>query len=256
MKRIDLYFIVICMLSSCAFHTGNISTGADIDCPIIYTAYGTSRSVRLLGLGGFDKDALIMDAKRDLHNKFPYKKGIKLSNYSADFKNTFVVFFVHITKVTVSADVYDCNQNVSDTIAQMGITEIDPKINGFEVGDSLLFDNYGNGDLNEFLPAILISHSNSSKVKINYTENRIAKNGRKVLYDEIFKTNKDIGNINSFGFDIGEVAQIKIQNSKNNTTTVKNCTIIGLNKSDAIIEYVSDDGKTKRIVVDKVLIKK
>ena len=91
-----------------AFHHGNL-TGNDAANPNLRPvnfAYGHSEATRVLGIGGLKKDALVLEAKRDLYLSNRLEEGQLFSNFSIDFKESFsFLFLVHKTKVTVSADI-------------------------------------------------------------------------------------------------------------------------------------------------------
>jgi hypothetical protein len=247
MKNIFLAIVITCF-TSCAFHTGNVSTGSNIDCPLMYIATGTASSTRVLGLGGIDKDELIVDAKKDLYRKYPYSKGVKLSNFSVDFKNTYV-FIVHTTKVTVSADVYNCTVSL-DTIDENSSI----KINGFKIGDEVLFVSF----LFEYVPikAKIINHLVGNMVNIGDNNDKLAKNGMKVSYDNIFRAVKDPENVRIFGLDIGDNFKISVVNYATDIKYKTSCKIIGINLKSAIVEFVNTKGKISNMVVEKNLLHK
>ncbi len=99
-------FILFLVLSSCvSYQSGGLSaneTGANF----IYqdVAIGEARSNRFLLFGGMRKDALLLEAKRDLITGRPLGIDEAYTNYTFDFKNSFILGFTR-TKVTVSADV-------------------------------------------------------------------------------------------------------------------------------------------------------
>jgi hypothetical protein len=137
MKTASLFFasLLFCFLSACAFHGGNISTGYTPDCPVVKIATGKSSTFKLLGIGGNDKQALILEAKQDLYRNQPVTQKIKISNFSADFKTTFFLIFIK-TQCTVSADVFDCNQKLDTAVATKAEANL-ISVNGFMQGDSV-----------------------------------------------------------------------------------------------------------------------
>lgn len=249
MKIIILYLIVAAALGSCAFHTGNVSCGGQIDCPVVNLATGTAKTEHIFGFGGLNKNALILEAKKYLLSKYPYRKGVFISNYTVDYKNTFFPFY-HSTKVFISAEVFDCNYKVDSVL----FADKNPTVNGFRVGDSILFDF--NGKIKSFKKGVVSNQMGSVKIKIEYINKKHTRLNKKVYYDCVFKTTKSIENVNYFGFEVGEIAYIRILNKVTNTKSVKTCKIIGLNFKKCLIEYVSDDNSTKLIVAERDLIKK
>ncbi len=73
---------------------------------MIGLAQGTAKSVRILGIGGLSKKALVFEAKKDLYSNFPLKKGQVFANMSVDVTNRFILVY-HETLVTISADIID-----------------------------------------------------------------------------------------------------------------------------------------------------
>lgn len=245
----SLSFLLLATLAtSCAYHVGNVSTGSHIDCPMRYIATGTAQTHKVLGIGGINKEALIVEAKQELYQKFPYQKDVKLSNFSVDYQFTFWLLYSR-TKVTVSADVYDCN------VEKQGIKDFRPEdrsmaIGGFIKGDSLLYEFEG------YHKGTFLKYAGNGKFEISYD----AGNGKTKTTvadpDLIFKTSKDTYNVNYYGFELGETVNVTVKNSKTNTKTLKPCTIIGLNSKYAIVSYVKDSGETSISTVKKSVLKK
>lgn len=214
MKKIISILSILLLFSACSFHTGNVSSGAHIDCPMIYLATGSASTTRFLEIGGFNKEALIVQAKNDLYRKFPYKKGIKLSNFSVDYKNTYFLLF-HTTAVTVSADVHDCNSIPGNDSIMNQI----PAINGFRVGDSILY-LYFNGEHETVInKAILVSFGNNDKVIIK--DAGIKKPFKRSIYN-IYKATSSTENNYIFGFNIGEEVVVTFMNNESDIKSKKN----------------------------------
>lgn len=249
MKNLIYFIQVIFLFSSCAFHKGNISSGSTVDCPLMYVATGTASTTKFLGIGGNGRDALILEAKQNLYKKFPYKKGILLSNFSVDFKNSYVLF-IHTTKVTVSADVYDCNLKTNTNFVE---NKFPLPINGFSVGDSVYYDSVNDG----FVKATLLKHNENGTVDIRFYSNSISTTFTiSTSYNSIFKTSKDIENINVFGFDVGEEVNVILINQKLKAKTKQKCIIKGINSEYAIIEFLNYNNKLKLQTIEKQLLKK
>jgi hypothetical protein len=240
--------IILLLFSACSFHTGNISSGAHIDCPMIYIATGTASTTKILGIGGSSKDALIVEAKNDLYRKFPYKKGIKLSNFSVDYKNSYFLF-VATTKVTVSADVHDCNSIPGNDSIMNQI----PAINGFRVGDSILY-LYFNGEHETVInKATLVSFGNNDKVIIK--DAGIKKPFKRSIYN-IYKATSSTENNYIFGFNIGEEVLVTFMNDESDIKSKKKCIIKGINNEKVIIEYLNSKNVVTTQVVEKQFIRK
>lgn len=256
MKTIYILSILL-LFSACSFHTGNVSSGAHIDCPMIYIATGTAGTTKVLGIGGSSKDALIVEAKNNLYRKFPYKKGIKLSNFSVDYKNSYF-FFVATTKVTVSADVHDCtiNENAisnNDVSSDSYLKSSSLLINGFKVGDSILY-LYFNGDHETVInKATLVSFGNKDKVMIK--DAGIKKPFKRSIYN-IYKATASPENSYIFGFNIGEEVGVTFMNDESGIKSKKKCVIKGINNEKAIIEYLDSKNVVSTQVVEKQFIRK
>lgn len=248
---------ILLLFSACSFHTGNVSSGAHIDCPMIYIATGTASTTRFLEIGGFYKDALILEAKNDLYRKFPYKKGIKLSNFSVDYKNTYFLLF-HTTDVTVSADVHDCNINENaisnyDVSSDSYIKSSSLLINGFKVGDSILY-LYFNGDHETVInKATLVNFGKKDNVLIK--DATIKKPFKRSIYN-IYKATENPENSYIFGFNIGEEVEVTFLNDKSGIKSKKKCVIKGINNEKAIIEYLNSKNVVSTQVVEKQFIRK
>jgi hypothetical protein len=105
LSRFILYFALTLLAGSCAFHTGNITTapqGADFT--HIDQAIGQSKTIKIFGLGGLRRDALVYEARQDLLQNRPLGENEAYANVAVDIKNSFVIIY-SATKVTVTADV-------------------------------------------------------------------------------------------------------------------------------------------------------
>jgi len=80
---------------------------------VIYTdfAVGTAQSNRIFGLGGMRKDALILEARRQMATARPLLDDEEYEHITTDIKHSFILM-VHRIKVTMSADVV---KHVPDT---------------------------------------------------------------------------------------------------------------------------------------------
>ena len=104
------------ILSSCSFHLGTTGAGSaavtNKDFALVDFAYGTARTVNVFGIGANSKDALVLEAKRNLYLNYELAPGQALGNITVDFKRT-LFFPVLVTKVTLSAEVVDFSGNVA-----------------------------------------------------------------------------------------------------------------------------------------------
>lgn len=247
MKSILLNASLAGILSSCAFHSGNVSSGSVIDCPLRYTAKGIAKTNKLFGIGGLERDALIVEAKQDLYTKFPYSKEIKLSNFAVDFKTSFI-FFYSSTKVTVSADVFDCSATSGNNSIEKNSSAT--LSGGLKKGDSITFEYNG------YHKGTYLQETTNGRYHIEYLQKNGARKQRKIDPDLVFKTSVDPSNINYYGFNIGDNAFIEVDNLKTKVKSKKSCKIIGINSTSAVISYIKDDGIERILTVNKLYLKK
>ncbi|MBC8111010.1 MAG: hypothetical protein H7Y04_08125, partial [Verrucomicrobia bacterium] len=157
-----LYLIpaIILLMSSCAFYSGNISSGGNPDCPVMEIATAQAEAIYIIGIGGNDRKSLIAEAKNKLYSKYANRKDIKITNFSADFRTNFFIIYAK-TRVTVSADVFNCgiktdyfmekNQRVEidntnsinnlndNTNSINNLNDTTTLVDGYIPGDSVLF---------------------------------------------------------------------------------------------------------------------
>ena len=238
-------FLALFLASSCVFHTGNVSSGSDIDCPIVYTAKGTSSTYKILGMGGFNNESLIIEAKKDLYQRFPYKKGIKLSNFSVDYRNTYFLIVAKTTLI-VSADVFDCNNsNTNDEVTRFDGIDI-ANIKGFKLGDSIIYDE------ERVLGGIVFKHLINNKMMVSFDGSK----AKKVKYNQVYKATRSADNVSFFGFDTGDTAKVKVDNVKTGLSAMKKCVVLAINHDKAYVEYIKDDGQKRKVFVNKLVLKK
>ena len=106
-----IFILSVIFLSSCAFHAGNTSSNAAVmngDFSIMDIASGEASTVLVFGIGGLSKDALVLEAKKDMYRNFPLQEGQIYANITVDYKRGFYIFVVETT-VTVSADIIQFN---------------------------------------------------------------------------------------------------------------------------------------------------
>ena len=116
-------FILLCiayLLTSCSYHLGTVGGGTGVisnsNFKEVDYAFGTSKTVNVFGIGGNQKDALVIEAKRNLLLNRPLNSGEVLGQTTVDFKRTFI-FPVVVNKVTVSSEIIDFSDNQLDSSA-------------------------------------------------------------------------------------------------------------------------------------------
>jgi len=199
LKFLNLPFLVL--LSSCSYHIGTIGGGtgtvtndqfANID-----FAYGTVKTTNFLGIGGNKKDALVLEAKRNLYLNYKLRPTQVIGQTTVDFKRTFF-FPILTTKVIVSAEIIDFS---TDSASSTETTDnrnrfIHPKKSGqFEIGEEVFYSknlkttfsatilNYQKGDyiiryidqnnnfrIKKTLPSTLKSQSPATQAPINISQ--------------------------------------------------------------------------------------
>lgn len=200
MKKLLFIALAGTLLSSCAFHSGTISSGP-IEKRVVYTdmAVGVAQTQKLFGIGGISKDALVLEAKRKLVQNRPLQGDEQYVNYTIDFKTSFWPFYSQ-TIATVSADVVtpasaETKDLYSDNYKKKLFA---PTFNNdlFGVGDTIVYDNYFKGQI--------LSFESKNKVRIMYrTQNDKIRTKIVSIYDiytqlKEYKTYKLGGN---FYFD-------------------------------------------------------
>jgi hypothetical protein len=114
-KKIAVILIAIA-LSSCSASYMGITTGSaslsSNNFKTVRMATGTASARSILGIGGTKKEALVLDAKKDLLQNNPLSEKQALANVTVDLKNSFA-FIVHTQKATVSADIVEFTEQIS-----------------------------------------------------------------------------------------------------------------------------------------------
>jgi hypothetical protein len=104
-----LAVMVVFLMSSCAAHWGMMTGNASLSSnnfKIVKMASGTSKTTKILGIGGLGKNALVLEAKKDMMQNNPLKEGQALANVTVDIKTSFL-FIVMTEKATVTADIVE-----------------------------------------------------------------------------------------------------------------------------------------------------
>lgn len=113
MKKVfRLLIIVIGVLSfsSCAVHSGYMNNSAALSqANFDYTQTsisGTASTLKVLGIGGLERSAIVEEAKKDMLKKHPLKSNQALANVTVNWKNGFY-FIVLTNECTVTADIVE-----------------------------------------------------------------------------------------------------------------------------------------------------
>lgn len=131
--------LLIFILSSCAFHSGMVSTDLAPE-NVFYeeVAVGHSKTTQVFGIGGLKRDALVLDAKKNMYQNFPLDSGERYLNMTVDFKTTYVLM-VRKLQCQVSADIISARKEKA-MYSENYFEAITPKVINdslFMVGDTL-----------------------------------------------------------------------------------------------------------------------
>ena len=100
----------VLFLSGCAIHTGYMDSSAALgEAGFSYTQTsisGSASTLRVLGIGGLSKQAIVEEAKMDMLKNNPLKDDQALANVTVNWKYSFYVV-VQTTSCTVTADVVE-----------------------------------------------------------------------------------------------------------------------------------------------------
>ncbi len=110
LRILPLVLFLSVILNSCAFHNGYMINSASLgqaNFDYVSTSItGSSSTVKLFGLGGIAKNALVEDAKKKMLEQNPLKSNQAIANLTVNWKNGFY-FFIMTTKCTVTADIVE-----------------------------------------------------------------------------------------------------------------------------------------------------
>jgi len=111
-----LFFLAIIAITmpSCitTMHIGYLTNSAALGSAnfsyIKMNAQGTSSAKYILGIGGFDKETLVNDAKQQLLATNPLKSNQALANVTVNFKTAyFFMYTYHTVTCIVTADIVE-----------------------------------------------------------------------------------------------------------------------------------------------------
>jgi hypothetical protein len=175
--KLFTFFAAVLLFSSCAFHTGSFSNSTPLnpqEYKLVGQATGAARVVRVLGLGGIDRQALVYEAKRNLYKNHPIKEGQVLTNVTVDFKRAFYPFW-NTTTATITAEVLELRERptvlndpeaIYNILYHRGISPLEDTLKIFAIGAKVLFrkgDGYEAG---------IIKAQTRTKVSIIYLDEK------------------------------------------------------------------------------------
>jgi hypothetical protein len=108
-KKFSLLFIITMLLSACAsLHSGymdGVAPPVKNNFKYVGNAIGTSQATYIFGIGGFNKEGIVREAKNNLIANNPVKDGQTLVNFTVDQERSFYLGIVWTHKVIVTADI-------------------------------------------------------------------------------------------------------------------------------------------------------
>ncbi|HOZ87526.1 MAG TPA: hypothetical protein PL029_07200, partial [Bacteroidia bacterium] len=109
-------------------HSGSVTGGPVFSRQDKYVdiARGKSRDVAVLGFSNLMNDELVQKAKENLYLQRPLKKDEYYSNFATSIASKYILLFIHITKVTVSAEVLASQDSVNGVFSSAFNRQIHP----------------------------------------------------------------------------------------------------------------------------------
>lgn len=193
MKKMLISIAISCLLmTSCVtYHHGAISSAA-VSRTVKYQdiAIGVSQINKLWGFGGISKDALVLEARREMTKNRPLGAKEQYLNFTVDFKYTFWPI-VSQTRVTMCADVVSFT---NDSTGEVYSTKYKDKLLGrsltnelFAIGDSVIFNKTHEG--------VIISIEDVDIVRVLYKSRSDKNRTKRISINKIYATNKSFSTL-------------------------------------------------------------
>lgn len=171
------FLLLFFLLSSCAFHSGMVST-TPVSEEYIYEdiGFGVCQTSRVFGLGGLSKDAMVLEAKRQLYKNRPLLKNEMYANLTVDFKRTNLLIY-NKTVVTVSADIVLKTDSLDfNRFSKNYLNKLENRMDSplFQIGDTVMDKKQNKGVIigSEKKDQLRILYSSES----NYRTKKVASN--------------------------------------------------------------------------------
>lgn len=206
-------------------------------------AFGTSTQTKILGIGGYNQDALLFEAKRNLCRTFPLERGEFYDNYTIDYKSTNYIVYtkyqVIISADIVSEGIHDASEKYSEVyslILNAGKVLSTEHIN---ISDSVAILHNGQlikGIVLDFIKnkaSVLITQPNSSQVIRDFPKGNIFAIGNEDIEDQ---TN----------LESGQIIEYTSSNTNKGVTIVKE--VVGLRKDKALISVTTNGKITYKVL--------
>ena len=192
MKNLLTSLTIVCLMTSCVtYHHGAISSST-VSRTVKYQdiAIGVSQINKFWGFGGVSKDALVLEARREMIKNRPLRSKEQYLNFTVDFKHTFWPIFSQ-TKVTMCADVVSFS---NDSTGEVYSTKYKDKLLGkslsnelFAIGDSVLFNKTHEG--------VIISIEDVDIVRVLYKSKSDKNRTKRISINKIYATNKSFSGL-------------------------------------------------------------
>lgn len=108
--KFSILAVTVFLLSSCAMHNGYMNNSASLsEANFSYVDQkmcGSSKTVKVFGIGGSGKDALVDEAKNEMLGDIELLSNQALANVTVSWKNTGFIIWT-TTKCTVTADIVE-----------------------------------------------------------------------------------------------------------------------------------------------------
>lgn len=180
------------MTSCVTYHQGAISSST-VSRTVKYQdiAIGVSQINKFWGLGGISKDALVLEARREMIKNRPLAPKEQYVNFTVDFKYTFWPI-VSQTKVTMCADVISFSND--STGEEVYSSKYKDKLLGkslsnelFAIGDSVIFNKTHEG--------VIISIEDVDIVRVLYKTRSDKNRTKRISINKIYATNKSFSRL-------------------------------------------------------------
>ncbi len=219
--------------------TGN-STDDLKNSELVEIGIGKAKATRIFGIGGLGKEALILEAKKDLYKNYPLRKGQAYANISFDIRNA-LYLIVTQSKATVSADIIsfpDQEGNKSDgyqeLFERMRSLEI-TSVNQILLGDTVMILN---GSLME--PNRVVGIKKNKQTLVLAPLAQPVPKTMNYPKTGVYLT-KDLPTQKQKGIVVGKTLKYRQPDGQ-----VVIGTIVGLGFEDVLIEFENNSGKYYR----------
>lgn len=233
--RIIIFGSLLLLLSSCAFHSGMISS-SQLGSKTYYQyediSVGYAKATYFLGIGGLRKDALLNDAKRNLYLSYPLKPNQVFDNLTLDTKTTYILPFSKVEMILV-ADVVELDSSHQISMRDgylKALTQTATSSKGYlsNYEPVLLLEN------GKAYPGRVVSINRRTATIFYINSDGFIRVGSKP-YVDIYKTSNLDALQTKVGVELGDVWNFSLLRSNSSTYNVQG-KVIGINSDFILIE--------------------